>query len=59
MIEQAVSRTSIGGSGFDRPSLAPQIQPMCNLYTLDPVLDELAADFDKFLGRRLSLVERF
>jgi putative SOS response-associated peptidase YedK len=28
---------------------------MCNLYTLDPVLDELAADFDKFLGRRLHL----
>ena len=28
---------------------------MCNLYTLDPVLTELAADFDKFLGRRLHL----
>jgi putative SOS response-associated peptidase YedK len=28
---------------------------MCNLYTLEPVLDELAADFDKFLGRRLHL----
>lgn len=28
---------------------------MCNLYTLDPVLTELAEDFEKFLGRRLHL----
>jgi putative SOS response-associated peptidase YedK len=28
---------------------------MCNLYTLDPVLTELAEDFDRFLGRRLHL----
>jgi putative SOS response-associated peptidase YedK len=28
---------------------------MCNLYTLDPVLNELAEDFDRFLGRRLHL----
>lgn len=28
---------------------------MCNLYTLDPVLSELAADFERFLGRRLHL----
>lgn len=28
---------------------------MCNLYTLDPVLIELAEDFQKFLGRRLVL----
>jgi putative SOS response-associated peptidase YedK len=28
---------------------------MCNLYTLDPVLTELAADFDKFLSSRLHL----
>jgi putative SOS response-associated peptidase YedK len=28
---------------------------MCNLYTLEPVLTELAEDFEKFLGRRLHL----
>jgi putative SOS response-associated peptidase YedK len=28
---------------------------MCNLYTLEPVLTELADDFEKFLGRRLQL----
>jgi putative SOS response-associated peptidase YedK len=28
---------------------------MCNLYALDPVLNELAEDFDRFLGRRLHL----
>lgn len=28
---------------------------MCNLYTLDPALKELAEDFQKFLGRTLHL----
>lgn len=28
---------------------------MCNLYTLDPVLNDLARDFDKFLGLQLHL----
>jgi putative SOS response-associated peptidase YedK len=28
---------------------------MCNLYTLDPALTDLAAAFDKFLGLRLVL----
>ena len=51
----AAGRGGRRGCGFDPPARARQVSAMCNLYTLDPVLNELAADFETFLGLRVHL----